>query len=98
MIEWIRAGAGDRFDQLELEVAAYFTAVTDRVHETAAAVGGNFGLDADEMLDHANALVGSVDAICERLVARRERFGISYVTVPGRHMDAFAPVVSRLAG
>jgi probable F420-dependent oxidoreductase len=97
-IEWIRAGAGDRFDQLELEVAAYFTAVTDRAQQMASTIGANFGLDAEEMLDHPNALIGSVDAISDRLVDRRKRYGISYITVPGRHADAFAPVVGRLAG
>ena len=50
------------------------------------------------MLEHPNALIGSVDAICERLVERRERYGISYVMVSMRSTEAFAPVVARLAG
>jgi alkanesulfonate monooxygenase SsuD/methylene tetrahydromethanopterin reductase-like flavin-dependent oxidoreductase (luciferase family) len=41
-------------------------------------------------------LVGSVDAMVEQLLAIRERWGISYVTV--RDEEAMAPVVSRLAG
>ena len=28
-IDWIRAGAGDRFDDLEIEIGGYFTVVTD---------------------------------------------------------------------
>ncbi|SUZ90196.1 uncharacterized protein METZ01_LOCUS43050, partial [marine metagenome] len=29
---------------------------------------------------------------------RREEYGISYVTVGGENMEAFAPVVAKLAG
>ena len=28
-LEWVRAGAGDRFDDIELEIGAYFVAVDD---------------------------------------------------------------------
>ena len=35
---------------------------------------------------------------CEELERRRERYGISYVTVGDNAIDAFAPVVARLAG
>jgi len=95
---WVRDGAGDRFGEVELEVGAYFTVVTDAALPTAEKMGGMFGLTADEMLEHPNALIGSVDALCDRLIERRERFGISYVSVSDRNLDAFAPVVERLAG
>lgn len=97
-ISWVRAGAGDRFDSIELEVGAYFTVVTDDPMTAAEKMGGMFGLSAPEMLDHPNALMGSVSDICDRLVARRERYGFSYVSVSDRNMDAFAPVVAQLAG
>ncbi len=97
-IGWVRDGAGDRFDDIELEVGAYFTVVTDQAGPTAEKMGGMFGLSADEMLEHPNALIGSVDAICDRLIERRERFGLSYISVSDRNLDAFAPVVARLAG
>ena len=44
------------------------------------------------------ALVGTVDEICDTLVARREEWGVSYVVVGDDNLDAFAPVVARLAG
>jgi hypothetical protein len=50
------------------------------------------------MLDHPHALLGEVEEICDRLRARRERFGIHYVTVPDTALTAFAPVVAKLAG
>jgi hypothetical protein len=57
-----------------------------------------FGLSESDMASHPHALFGSVDSICEELERRRETFGISYITVNEDAMDAFAPVVTRLAG
>ena len=90
-IEWIKAGAGDRFDDIELEVAAYFVTITEEPDEAAAKLAASFGVDAATMRSHPNALFGSVEQICDDLQARRERFGISYVTVATRNMEAFAP-------
>ncbi len=95
---WIREGAGDRFDELEIEIGAYFTFVMDDPSQPLAAMAGAFGYSEDEMRQHPHALFGSVDAVCEELERRRERFGISYVTVGDTAMEAFAPVVERLAG
>ncbi|MFN8023525.1 MAG: TIGR03621 family F420-dependent LLM class oxidoreductase [Acidimicrobiales bacterium] len=100
-IAWVRDGAGDRFDRIELEVGAYFTIVTPDTPTAQVAadkMGEMFGMSADDMLAHPNALIGTVDEICDRLVERRERYGISFVTVSERNLDAFAPVVARLAG
>jgi alkanesulfonate monooxygenase SsuD/methylene tetrahydromethanopterin reductase-like flavin-dependent oxidoreductase (luciferase family) len=97
-LDWIRAGAGDRFDSLELEIGAYFTAVTDNRATALTAMASRFGLSTDELATHPHALMGSVDAICEQLIERRERYGISYITVGRSVMEAFAPVVARLSG
>jgi alkanesulfonate monooxygenase SsuD/methylene tetrahydromethanopterin reductase-like flavin-dependent oxidoreductase (luciferase family) len=97
-VAWVRDAAGDRFDSLELEIGAYFTFVTDQGQATAEAMAPRMGLTVDQMLDHPHALIGSVDTICDELERRRERYGISYVTVGDTAADAFAPVVARLAG
>ena len=97
-LEWIRSGAGDRFGDLELEIAAYFTVITDDAAGAAAGLAGRFGAEADAFDGHPHALIGTVDEICATLQARRDEFGISYVTVSNRAMDAFAPVVDRLSG
>jgi probable F420-dependent oxidoreductase len=44
-----------------------------------------------------NKLVGSVEGICEQLHRWRAECGVSYFAVPARLMDAFAPIVARLA-
>ena len=97
-LAWVRAGAGDRFDDLELEIGAYFVSVTDDPAAAAEAIGDRFGVSGAAILIHPHALIGSVESICETLRERRERFGISYVTVAQRSGDDMAPVVARLAG
>jgi len=96
-IGWIKAGAGDRFDDIEIEIGAYFTVVTDDA-ATVAKMATMFALDEAEFADHPHALIGSVDSICAQLTERRDRYGISYVTFGASVMEAVAPVVARLAG
>jgi hypothetical protein len=43
-------------------------------------------------------LIGSIDQICEDLQVRRERFGISYISVFEHSLEVLAPVIARLAG
>ncbi|MEM9131192.1 MAG: TIGR03621 family F420-dependent LLM class oxidoreductase [Actinomycetota bacterium] len=97
-IGWVRHGAGDRYDDLEIEIGAYFTAVTDDTAGTLAAMGGAMGMDADTMADYPHALIGSTAEIVETLQKRRELYDISYINVAARNMEAFAPVVAELTG
>lgn len=97
-IDWVRAAAGARFDALELEIGAYFTFVGPNGADAAEGLGRALGLTREQMLDHPHALFGEVTAVCDRLRERRERFGIHYVTVPDTALNAFAPVVAKLAG
>ncbi len=97
-VAWIREGAGARFDDLDLEIAAYFTIVTDDRAGTVDAMGPMFGLTPEQFGAHPHALVGDIDQIVDTLVERRARYGISTVTVGADVMDVFAPAVARLAG
>ncbi len=101
-IGWIRDGAGERFDDLELEIGAYLTFVTDHQAPTAAAIAEPMGLSVDDLLAGPHNLIGSVDYICEELERRRETYGISYITVlddgENNMVEQFAPVVAKLAG
>jgi len=95
---WIRDGAGDRFDDLEIEIGGYFAAVTDDTAGTLAMMAGAMGLDAETLAEHPHALIGSVDQICETLIERRETYGISYTTFSQRNLQMMAPVVAKLNG
>jgi probable F420-dependent oxidoreductase len=97
-LQWVRDAAGDRFDELELEIGAYFISVTDDRAGAAEAMASRFGVTGDQILAHPHALIGSVDQICDTLVERRERLGISYICVAQRHLEEFAPVVQRITG
>jgi probable F420-dependent oxidoreductase len=101
-IEWIRDGAADRFANIELEIGAYTTIVTDQPEATATAIGEALGFSTEDIMQHPHCLIGSVDFICDELVRRREQYGISYVSVmddgTNNMVEAFAPVVAKLAG
>ena len=97
-VEWVRDEAGDRFDQLELQCHTSFCLVGVDRRATAEAVAPGFGITPEEALEVPIALVGSVDEICHTLERRREELGFSYWAIPGEAFQAFAPVVSRLAG
>lgn len=94
-IGWIREGAGDRFSEIELNVN--LMAVADQVPRQVAA---RMHLSAKDLAERGSfaAVTGTVEEMCEQLIARRERLGISYVLVSDELMDAFAPVVERLTG
>ncbi len=97
-VGWVREGAGDRFDSLEIEIGAYFTFVMDDAQAVVENFAQMFGYSEEDMRKHPHALFGSVDTVCEELERRRELHGISYITVGQDAMEAFAPVVERLSG
>jgi probable F420-dependent oxidoreductase len=95
-IEWIKEAAGDRFNEIELQVLCQIEQVHPDRLTFAAGIAPLFGLSPQEALEMPIVLVGTVDQICENLIERREKFGLSYIVV--HDMDAFAPVVARLSG
>lgn len=97
-IEWIKEGAGDRFDDIELQIRYFFASVTDDRRALAEAAAPAFGITAEEALGSGVALLGTVDEICDTLVERRERWGVSYIVIGDDQVEEFAPVVARLAG
>jgi alkanesulfonate monooxygenase SsuD/methylene tetrahydromethanopterin reductase-like flavin-dependent oxidoreductase (luciferase family) len=94
----VRAAAGARFDDIELNVFAARVAVTDAQQASFAALAAELDLPLEVVRASPSFLVGSVEAIVDQLQERRERLGVSYIMVFDRVMDAFAPVVARLAG
>lgn len=95
---WIREAAGPRFEQLELQSRIHLAMVTDDRDAVVAELAPAFGLTPEQATATPHALVGSVEQICDQLVERRERWGISYLGLSADQLDAFAPIVARLAG
>ena len=95
---WVRAAAGDRFDDIEISILKFFTVVTDDRDTVADKLGGSMGMDAATLLASPHSLVGSAEQLVDELVEQRERWQGSYVTVQADVFEAFAPVVAALAG
>ena len=92
------ARAAGRLDHIEMNVRTFFVSVTDDRDGQLSAMAEMIGVDEQMIAESPFALIGTVDEICETLVARREAFGFSYVIVGAAELDDFAPVVARLAG
>jgi probable F420-dependent oxidoreductase len=97
-VGWVRAGAGARFDELELSMLVQFALVVDNRLELAESMAPAVGLTAQQALESPYVWVGTIDEICDDLVRWRARWGISYWVVHAEAMDALAPVVKRMAG
>jgi len=97
-VGWVRAAAGDRAEAIELQVRVHLAMVTDDRDAVVQELAPAFGLTPDQARETPHALVGSVDQICDQLVERRERWGISYLGMSADQLEPFAPVIARLAG
>jgi probable F420-dependent oxidoreductase len=104
-IGWVREGAGERFDEIELQIrysaassGSVVAAITDDARGLAEAMAPGIGVSADEALRSGAVLAGSVEEVCDTLVRRREEWGVSYVVFGEGMYEQFAPVVGRLAG
>lgn len=103
-VAWVRAAAGSRFDELELNIYPSMTPVTitDRplelAEEVAAQLAAASGQAVDPMtlLDSPHIFIGTVDSLCEKFLRLREELGISSIMVG--EVDSLVPVIARLAG
>ncbi len=97
-IAWVREAAGDRFADIELNVAVSDVIVTDNGAEAADEVADRYGVTRDDVLASPQILIGSPEEMVERLQERRETYGFSYIVVTEPNLEKVAPVVARLSG
>jgi probable F420-dependent oxidoreductase len=97
-LAWIKEAAGDRLEMIELSVYIFMANITADGESVAAIMASGIGSDPLEVLEIPHFLIGTVDEVAEQLRRRRDRYGISFVIVPGDVAESFAPVVARLAG
>ncbi|HWW44475.1 MAG TPA: TIGR03621 family F420-dependent LLM class oxidoreductase [Acidimicrobiia bacterium] len=97
-LAWVRDAAGARFADLEIQQYAGFVHFTDDRESLAAAMAPAFDVTPEVALETPIAIVGTVEQMIEDLLARRERWQMSYVVVDDAVAEPFAPVVERLAG
>ena len=97
-LQWLRDAAGDRWDQVEVCMQSYALAITDNAAKIEHVLSARYSMPLEQAREVPYALTGSVEAICDTLEARRERWCVSYWIIPYADIEAFAPVVERLAG
>lgn len=97
-LDWIRDGAGARFDDIELQTRVHLAMITDDREAVAAEMAPLLGITAEEALASPHALVGTVDQCIDEVRGWRDRWGISYVAIGAESMEDFAPVVEALTG
>jgi probable F420-dependent oxidoreductase len=97
-VAWVREAAGDRFDDLELQLQVFKTTVTDDPMAEAEKLAPAFGLPPEVLLAAPFYMLGSVEQITEDIQAIRERWGISYILFQSDGIEAMAPVVAKLTG
>jgi probable F420-dependent oxidoreductase len=94
-LDQIRAGAGDRFDGIELSALVQVVDVTNDADAAIADLCKRVdGLSVSDVVETPYALIGTVDEIADKLEHCRQRWGISYFIV--RDHDQFAPIIERL--
>lgn len=94
----VRAAAGPRLADIEMNVRVFMVQVTEHREATIAGIAGALGVQADMVETTPFALVGPPSKLVEDLLERRERWGFSYIIVGGGDVEAFAPVVAELSG
>jgi probable F420-dependent oxidoreductase len=98
-IGWIRAGAGGRFNDIEISMEVNPPLmVTARRRAALAQVAGSTGLPPEQVMADPRTWVGSTQAIFESLQSHRERFGVSHWVVYEQYLRDAAPIVAELAG
>ncbi len=94
----VREAAGDRLGDIEMNVRAFLVNITDDGAGARGRLAGALGVEAEMLENSPFALIGPPSELIERLLARRERWGFSYVIVGQDDVEAFAPVVAALRG
>jgi probable F420-dependent oxidoreductase len=97
-IGWVREFAGDRIDDIELNIRAFFVSVTEDRKSVLDGIASLLSVDPTLVENSPFALVGSVSSITEDLLRRRDELGFTYVVVGPDDIETFAPVVAALAG
>ncbi|CAM5469700.1 LLM class F420-dependent oxidoreductase [Streptomyces fumanus] len=91
--------AAGRAEEAELNLLIQMVAVTDDREAVARPLTEQLpGSTVEQILDLPLLLAGPLDRIVDQVLAQRERYGFSYLTVLEPSMEAFAPVLAELRG
>jgi probable F420-dependent oxidoreductase len=98
-IDHIKAVAGKRFPDIELGTQLLLATVTDDPDGAVAEFAAGHGIRGDDLRDSPLVAVGSLNQVCDKLLAVRDEYGISYFTCPvGARPSSLAPIIDKVAG
>ncbi len=97
-IDLIKAKAGSRFDQIELNIVTWGVYITHNMMGVVDELSRSLMLSPMTLLSLPYALIGSVEQIAGKLEVMRNRFGLSHYTIAERDMEVFAPILEQLKG
>lgn len=100
-VEFVRSVAGARAESLELNNFVKVVEITDDREAAAKRLAAEKDdyleiPDADDALHTPFLLLGTEDEIAAQLLADRERYGFTAITVQRPHMSLLGPVISRI--
>ena len=94
----VREAAGSRMAEIEMNIRVFMVTITDDRIAKMDSLAGALGVPRSFLEESPFALMGTTEQIVDDLVARRERWGFSYIIVGAEDVESFAPVVAALAG
>jgi len=98
-IDHIKAVAGERFPEIELGTQLLLATVTDDPDGAVAEFAAGHGIRRDDLRDSPLVAVGSLNQVCDKLLAVRDEYGISYFACPvGARPSSLAPIIDKVAG
>ena len=97
-IKIVENAAGIRMQNIELNIRTFLVNIRDSADEAINGTANMFKVAPEMIANSPFALMGPPAKIAEDLLARRERWGLSYIIVGGEDVNSFAPVIKILAG
>lgn len=94
----VRDMAGARINEIEMNIRAFLVNITDDAQGSIERLAKGMHVEPSMIAETPFALMGPPSKLIEDLIARRERWGFSYIIVGGQDVDSFAPVVAALRG
>jgi probable F420-dependent oxidoreductase len=96
--EVVRSAAGDRFPQVELSAFGTFVLTPTRRSSTEDLIAsrGWSGVTVEDAWQMPTIFIGHAEQIREDLVARRDRYGLSYLLTSDRDLDTLGDVIAGL--
>jgi alkanesulfonate monooxygenase SsuD/methylene tetrahydromethanopterin reductase-like flavin-dependent oxidoreductase (luciferase family) len=96
-VAYVRELLGPRLDKVEFNILVQRVVPPAERASVLEVFGPALPPDvADSPEDHPILLMGTPEEMADRLRDRRERYGISYITVLEDSMEKFAPVIQLL--